>query len=454
MLLGLARRAPRLVAAGGGVARARAVASLGFNGCSDEEHACLIMDRSGSLNKGRMSVRRLREATGAPLRDLLHLGLARESTHEAPCVLPRERATLVRLGGLKCVIGEDLALFFDFGSEAAAVERVGGSVRAEGLLPEAVDGVPLDEDHPFELVVLEGVLREVVDGYGRRRDLYGPVVRNTLDKCSGFFGEDDDAGIEGLHRLSAFDAALASFEAEATGVLAVLVDLLASDEDMLKLMTSERRAGDLDPERHAVVELLLESYHRRLQSVAHSIVNQRSSIAQARDLARVAIDLHRNHIIKFNLYLSMSAVGLAATTSIFGLFGMNLVSGIELHATGFAAVTAVSAVLGVAVVVAFRRALRAHGGIAERARHASEDRHALKSLLEHMGALEHLFDAASRDPPGSAAPLSPAGVSALVERASGKKPTDREIALLFEIFDADHDGTIDAAEARRAYGRD
>ena len=48
--------------------------------------------------------------------------------------------------------------------------------------------------------------------------------------------------------------------------------------------------------------------------------------------------------------MSMSAVGLAATTSIAGIFGMNLVSGIEETPLAFAAVTAGSGLVGAAVV--------------------------------------------------------------------------------------------------------
>ena len=46
----------------------------------------------------------------------------------------------------------------------------------------------------------------------------------------------------------------------------------------------------------------------------------------------------------------MSAVGLAATTSIAGIFGMNLVSGIEETPLAFGAVTLGSGLVGAAVV--------------------------------------------------------------------------------------------------------
>ena len=81
------------------------------------------------------------------------------------------------------------------------------------------------------------------------------------------------------------DASWRSFEAETAGAIRALVELLASDEDMLGLLVSERLAqknravgqngaegpATLPLERHAVVELLLESYLRRLVRVGFNI---------------------------------------------------------------------------------------------------------------------------------------------------------------------------------------
>ena len=90
-----------------------------------------------------------------------------------------------------------------------------------------------------------------------------------------------------------------SFEAEARQALQVLDELLASDEDMLGLLLSERRAGtSVDPERHGVVELLLEAYHRRLSAVAGDVAELRGKVQAATELGRVTIDLNRNNIIK------------------------------------------------------------------------------------------------------------------------------------------------------------
>ena len=53
----------------------------------------------------------------------------------------------------------------------------------------------------------------------------------------------------------------------------------------------------------------------------------------------------------------MSAVGLAATTSIAGIFGMNLVSGIEEAPLAFAAVTLGSGLVGAAVIACVKNYL-------------------------------------------------------------------------------------------------
>ena len=353
-----------------------------------ESIRAVAVDPSGSLTPRAVDLATLRKTTGAPLRDLLNLDIGERTRQRRACVLPRDKAVLLQLGGLTAVINADEALFFDNGGEErprAALRRIGASVEFAFQHYKAP---------AFELAVLEAVLAEVSSSFQRRRDLYEPVVQKQLREASCEF---DGFGVDGLHRLSAFDGALMSFEAETRQALQVLDELLASDEDMLGLLLSERRAGtSVDPERHGVVELLLEAYHRRLSAVAGDVAELRGKVQSATELGRVTIDLNRNNIIKliqcgivaeafanlvdgveplrhradarsqrrvdgagrptfdfphiFNLYLSMSTVGLAATTSIAGIFGMNLASGIEEAPFAFAAVTAGSGLVGAAVV--------------------------------------------------------------------------------------------------------
>ena len=148
----------------------------------------------------------------------------------------------------------------------------------------------------------------------------------------------------------------------------------------------------------------------------------------------------------FNLYLSMSAVGLAATTSIAGIFGMNLVSGIEEAPLAFAAVTLGSGFVGAAVVAGFHAAMRSQKSIERRARHAADDREALTALLANMATVENVFDDACRD-------LTRPAIAARLEAATGRAPSPREVEILFDIFDASHNDKISLREARSALHR-
>jgi len=213
-----------------------------------------------------------------------------------------------------------------------------------------------EDQLPFELAVLEGILREACGGYQRRLRLYEKAVQRSIDKLMDSSAED--GFIDDVHRLGALESALLSFAAETEAAVRVLVDLLASDEDMVNLLVSERERERNETnytinvaERHDVVELLLESYHRRLAHVGAILNDLKAQLTASRDLAKVAIDVRRNNIIRFNLYLSTSSLGLAVTTCATSIFGMNLKSGLEESDGLFLPVSLFSGILGLAIAI-------------------------------------------------------------------------------------------------------
>ena len=86
-----------------------------------------------------------------------------------------------------------------------------------------------------------------------------------------------------------------SFEAETRQALQVLDELLASDEDMLAALSGAGPTS-VDPERHGVVELLLEAY-RRLSAVAGDVAELRGRSSRRRNWGGDT-HLNRNNIIK------------------------------------------------------------------------------------------------------------------------------------------------------------
>ena len=146
----------------------------------------------------------------------------------------------------------------------------------------------------------------------------------------------------------------------------------------------------------------------------------------------------------------MSAVGLAATTSIAGIFGMNLVSGIEEAPLAFAAVTLGSGFVGAAVVAGFHAAMRSQKNIERRARHAADDREALTALLANMATVENVFDDACRDltRPAIAARLE-AATGARAVAARGRDPL-RHLRRVAQRQDLAARGAVGAAPRGRA----
>ena len=53
------------------------------------------------------------------------------------------------------------------------------------------------------------------------------------------------------------------------------------------------------------------------------------------ELLTISLDNHRNRLIQLNVTLAMVSCGVAMSTTITSMFGMNLISGLETHPTAF-----------------------------------------------------------------------------------------------------------------------
>ena len=276
-------------------------------------------------------------------------------------------------------------------------------------------------------------------------------------------GDEADAS-EGLHRLIPIRNALQQFEGHVEQLAAVLVELLSSDEDMLALLLTARaaaaRAGEpLPAERHEQVELLLENYPRRLQSTSRALAALRHRLVSTQELTSISLDMYRNRIIRMELNITMAGCAIAMTTAVAGLFGMNvpIPLGLDRDAGAFALVSGASLLLGAgAFGVAYGVV---HQGWWGRGRRI-DDIHALHCLLEDMSAIE--FTLASLAQPRAARRLaaergavlpSPRNVRVmrsefkqLLASETGRDVSDREVDLVFDLFDKDESRTLEVGE--------
>ena len=94
----------------------------------------------------------------------------------------------------------------------------------------------------------------------------------------------------------------------------------------------------------------------------------------------------------------------------------------------------------------FHATMRSQKSIQQRARHASDDREALTALLANMATVENVFDDACRD-------LTRPVIAERLEAATGRAPSEREVEILFDIFDASQNDKISLRETRSALHR-
>ena len=97
------------------------------------------------------------------------------------------------------------------------------------------------------------------------------------------------------------------------------------------------------------VELLLEGYLSQLRDSNQEAASLLRSVQSAQEVVELALSAYRNRILTLSIRATIGMLGLAASTLVGGMFGMNLTSGLESDPTAFFAAAAGS--LGLAVTV-------------------------------------------------------------------------------------------------------
>jgi len=203
--------------------------------------------------------------------------------------------------------------------------------------------------------------------YAQRVSLFSPVVNTVLNELMGESIRHDQ-----LQRLLPLQDGLSTFELAARENMACLKTLIETDEDMQGLLLTaqldmQQQQQQQQQQQHGggapnnnndhhyhpnatdAVELLLEAYHRQMSEIYQQVFFMRKKVESTKELAQISLDNYRNNLIRINLHLTMGGVGLALATTVAGIFGMNLVSGLEEHPAAFAAVVGVSGAMGASV---------------------------------------------------------------------------------------------------------
>jgi magnesium transporter len=115
-----------------------------------------------------------------------------------------------------------------------------------------------------------------------------------------------------------------------------LQEVLNVDEDLAAMYLTDTRAGKPHAASdHAGAELLLEAYCKVCDQVVEAAGALNTAISKTEDNLKSILDAHRNQIMLLDVKLSIGMLGLSSGTMIAGLYGMNLINGIEDASWGF-----------------------------------------------------------------------------------------------------------------------
>ena len=196
------------------------------------------------------------------------------ATRPSAAILPREEDIIVSFGTVRALIGIDSGIIFD--AHKPTIQLLADDI-SETFLQINCDKKELNQeldivdsqDSSFELMFLEEILRDVSDTYARRLKIYEPIVDSISSRVT-----NEMFAATGIHRLVPVKDSIQEFEIQVQSALDSLKDLLMNDEDMVQLLLTQKKEAkekgyDLDLSTHDDVELLIEEYARRLNTILH-----------------------------------------------------------------------------------------------------------------------------------------------------------------------------------------
>mmetsp|Transcript_4558 Transcript_4558/g.6289 ORF Transcript_4558/g.6289 Transcript_4558/m.6289 type:complete len:511 (+) Transcript_4558:105-1637(+) len=410
-------------------------------------YEAFLLRENGIHEKVLLTIPQILSSTGINVRDFIALPLASNEAGDssdvysdidkfAPCILPRENAIVCSIGHLKTLIQRSSCLIFDIHKPSVqlSIDQISMKVQKDYC----------SRTQNFEIVILDAMLEQVCGCLERKAMIMLPIVDAAANELT-----TTDLSRLSLRKVLPIRDALSLFKIMTDEVRQCLEDLITNDEDMLGLLLTKRynyssEGKELDHELHTEVEILLEGYHRQLSLVKDQIFLLKRKLEHSQEVAAIHLDLYRNAMIKLDVQVNVAMLSLAGVATVGGIFGMNLLSGLEQEPGLFYYVTGASICSSFLFFRTFVRTLRTLGSQdnykAGEVQIKSEQR-----VIENIGALERVLNYAfSSQSDGKE--LQKDFIREVFSKETGKQLTNRDLDTIFKFFDLDQNGTIDANE--------
>lgn len=215
---------------------------------------------------------------------------------------------------------------------------------------------------------------------------------------------------------------------------------MVSDPKALTGLYLPGHTRKLDP---AVVathsEVALSDYIKRAEELINELEDLTESIKAVESTSLQALSSTRNNLMRLNLQISLTALAVSVASCGFGAFGMNLISGLETHATAFSYALGAGAVCAGAV---WAVGIGRYWDLKRRFDLARANMGPTVELFSVIGtpAFAHtLFNAVDDH-------LDRPRVRLLLEASLGRVLTDDELTRMCKLANADGDGILSVKE--------
>jgi len=361
-------------------------------------------------------------------------------------ILPRVDSILLSFGNIRAVASRDGVFILDAHTKVAqSFAKDLSRAFKQNQRNSASSSTSTTPADPPELVFLEAVLKDTVDTYFRRIALFEPIVEGFLTRVGGeVFSEQG-----GVHQLVPLKDSLQSFEMEVKKSLECLESLLNDDEEMIRLLLTEQAAAmdsgvPVNLERHQNVELLVGIYARQLSNLLHEIDYLLGRVQSKQEFVTLALAGYRNRLVRMNVHITIVGVSTGIITTIAGLFGMNLVSGIEESPTAFALVTGGSTIFAL-MVAGFYLSFIRQGAMQQKAAERMAENETLSDALSDTAALDYVVKEMMQ---GKKSLSKTDLYQLMLESRRSHSVTTEEIDLLFDVLDTHKDDQLSSKDFR------
>jgi magnesium transporter len=192
---------------------------------------------------------------------------------------------------------------------------------------------------------LEALLGALCRYYHGEFNRVAPAITTSLSRLTA---GQPTAGE--LDTLRSFKNTMNEFQSRVDGVRRALMATLNNEEDLRLLYLSklhEDRSllGNVWSYDSEEAEVLIENYLQEIYALQTNATLMQQRIQNTETVVKLRLDAMRNYLLGTNILFSVAGISISLGTFVAGVFGMNLVSGVEEAHGWFLAVTASSVVL-------------------------------------------------------------------------------------------------------------